>query len=586
MRFIDPANVKPMKVVVDGGNGMAGPMVGPLLDQLPLDLVETYWEPDGEFPDHEPNPLLRGEPPVHRRQGPRGGRRPRDRLGRRRRPLLLHRRHRPLRRRRLPHRDPRRAPARQAGPAPGRSSTTCARRAPSRDTVDGGRRHAPSPTASATRSSRPACATRARSSAARSRATTTSTTSTTPTPGTIPALLVLEKLSVEGKTMSELLEPLPLEVLHLGRDQLRGRRPATRRWRRSRSATPTAHDHPPRRRQRRLSTTGTSTCARRTPSRCCGCPRVARVRGGHGAPPRRGARADPRLVIHRLPVPTPFAVGRVNVLARRGRPADARRRRPELGDVAHRARGRPARARTACRGPRADRGHPPAHGPHRPRRPPGHAGRGRGRRPGPPGALAGALRDEHGGGRRLRGGGHAAPRHPARARARPAGGHPGVPRLGPPRRRHAHGHRRRDAGLRGADLARAPPPRPLALGHHLPRRGLRRGARRRPPPGPHLLEPARLAPARGGRPRGPAARADGLPRLAARDPGDGGRRGRPPGPRRRRHRPRGPHRRAPGHARAPRGEARPASSPSSRARPTRWPRRCGATWPSPRPTSP
>jgi phosphomannomutase len=58
MAFIDPANVRPMKVVLDGGNGMAGPMVGPLLERLPLDLVATYWEPDGEFPDHEPNPLL------------------------------------------------------------------------------------------------------------------------------------------------------------------------------------------------------------------------------------------------------------------------------------------------------------------------------------------------------------------------------------------------------------------------------------------------------------------------------------------------------------------------------------------------
>ncbi len=58
LRFIDPANVKPLKVVVDGGNGMAGPMVGPLLDRLDLDLVKTYWEPDGSFPDHEPNPLL------------------------------------------------------------------------------------------------------------------------------------------------------------------------------------------------------------------------------------------------------------------------------------------------------------------------------------------------------------------------------------------------------------------------------------------------------------------------------------------------------------------------------------------------
>jgi phosphomannomutase len=58
LRFIDPGAVAPMRVVVDGGNGMAGPMVGPVLEQLDLDLVTTYWTPDGEFPDHEPNPLL------------------------------------------------------------------------------------------------------------------------------------------------------------------------------------------------------------------------------------------------------------------------------------------------------------------------------------------------------------------------------------------------------------------------------------------------------------------------------------------------------------------------------------------------
>ncbi len=58
LKFIDPAQVKPLRVVVDGGNGMAGPMVGPLLERLGLDLVTAYWTPDGEFPDHEPNPLL------------------------------------------------------------------------------------------------------------------------------------------------------------------------------------------------------------------------------------------------------------------------------------------------------------------------------------------------------------------------------------------------------------------------------------------------------------------------------------------------------------------------------------------------
>jgi phosphomannomutase len=58
IKFIDPSVIKPLKVVVDGGNGMAGPMVGPLLERLGLQLSEHYWSPDGNFPDHEPNPLL------------------------------------------------------------------------------------------------------------------------------------------------------------------------------------------------------------------------------------------------------------------------------------------------------------------------------------------------------------------------------------------------------------------------------------------------------------------------------------------------------------------------------------------------
>jgi phosphomannomutase len=58
LSFIDPAKIGPMRLVVDGGNGMAGPMVGPILKRLGLDLVPLYFEPDGNFPDHEPNPLV------------------------------------------------------------------------------------------------------------------------------------------------------------------------------------------------------------------------------------------------------------------------------------------------------------------------------------------------------------------------------------------------------------------------------------------------------------------------------------------------------------------------------------------------
>jgi phosphomannomutase len=56
--FVNGDAIGDLRVVVDGGNGMAGPMVGPLLERLGIDPVTTYWEPNGEFPDHEPNPLL------------------------------------------------------------------------------------------------------------------------------------------------------------------------------------------------------------------------------------------------------------------------------------------------------------------------------------------------------------------------------------------------------------------------------------------------------------------------------------------------------------------------------------------------
>jgi len=58
MSLIDPAAVAPLRVVVDGANGMAGAMLPPILERLPVDAVRCFFEPDGTFPDHEPNPLL------------------------------------------------------------------------------------------------------------------------------------------------------------------------------------------------------------------------------------------------------------------------------------------------------------------------------------------------------------------------------------------------------------------------------------------------------------------------------------------------------------------------------------------------
>jgi phosphomannomutase len=56
--FIDVEALRPLRVVVDAANGMAGAMLPPVLERLPVEVVRCYFEPDGTFPNHEPNPLL------------------------------------------------------------------------------------------------------------------------------------------------------------------------------------------------------------------------------------------------------------------------------------------------------------------------------------------------------------------------------------------------------------------------------------------------------------------------------------------------------------------------------------------------
>ncbi|GAA2950164.1 MULTISPECIES: phosphomannomutase/phosphoglucomutase [Streptomycetaceae] len=55
--LVELAGIRPLKVVVDAGNGMGGHTVPTVFAGLPLDLVPLYFELDGTFPNHEANPL-------------------------------------------------------------------------------------------------------------------------------------------------------------------------------------------------------------------------------------------------------------------------------------------------------------------------------------------------------------------------------------------------------------------------------------------------------------------------------------------------------------------------------------------------
>ncbi|MFB7031757.1 MULTISPECIES: phosphomannomutase/phosphoglucomutase [unclassified Streptomyces] len=55
--LVDLAGIRPLKVVVDAGNGMGGHTVPTVFAGLPLDTVPMYFELDGTFPNHEANPL-------------------------------------------------------------------------------------------------------------------------------------------------------------------------------------------------------------------------------------------------------------------------------------------------------------------------------------------------------------------------------------------------------------------------------------------------------------------------------------------------------------------------------------------------
>jgi len=57
LSFIDPSKVKPYKIVIDAGNGMAGNTLPPVLDKLPVDITRLYFDLDGSFPNHPASPI-------------------------------------------------------------------------------------------------------------------------------------------------------------------------------------------------------------------------------------------------------------------------------------------------------------------------------------------------------------------------------------------------------------------------------------------------------------------------------------------------------------------------------------------------
>ena len=58
LSYVDVAALKPLKIVVDAGNGGAGRVIDLLESRLPFEFIKLHHEPDGNFPNGVPNPLL------------------------------------------------------------------------------------------------------------------------------------------------------------------------------------------------------------------------------------------------------------------------------------------------------------------------------------------------------------------------------------------------------------------------------------------------------------------------------------------------------------------------------------------------
>ena len=61
--LVDVAHLKPMRIVINSGNGAAGPTVDAIIERLegqgaPIEFIRVHHDPDSTFPNGIPNPLL------------------------------------------------------------------------------------------------------------------------------------------------------------------------------------------------------------------------------------------------------------------------------------------------------------------------------------------------------------------------------------------------------------------------------------------------------------------------------------------------------------------------------------------------
>ena len=268
---------------------------------------------------------------------------------------------------------------------------------------------------------------------------------------------MLELLSLDGRSLAELMEEFRSKYFISGEINSEVADPAAKMAEIAR-ALRRRRDHPPRRHLGRLPGLALQRPPLQHRAAAAAQPRVADLARGHGTPPRRGPGADPGVSaltpeaaleqaalagIHRLQIPTPFAVGRVNCYLIEDEPLTLVDTGPNSGKALDELDDPARRPRPLDRRPRAGHRHPPAHRPPRPGRDRRRALRRRGGGARRRRRAARQLRRGRRGRGPLRGRADAAQRHPRGSDGGAAQRLPQLPRLGLARGGDAAAGRRR-----------------------------------------------------------------------------------------------------------------------------------------------